>query len=257
MVRRDLVLANQTTGKVQRCILIDGTVRDAPVARLWVSSSYYTGDVDALCMSRPIYGIILGNIPCAREPSEPEKVWHSGFNNNRDKKVTETQRTEEGLLEASFSYSRMGDETLDTEDSVRLGKGNRTDQKFCIDIDSAQKHTSNARDPKLETEIKSVNADEGVGVDKISATEGPTVEDCCQSENEKIESDTGGIDKAVQSRGQELEDSKKLSALKVADNFKVNKDKFNSGERGGSVVECLIPEREVGGSKPTAAVLCP
>ena len=30
-----------------------------------------------------------------------------------------------------------------------------------------------------------------------------------------------------------------------------------SGERGGSVVECQTPEREVGGSIPTAAVLCP
>ena len=30
-----------------------------------------------------------------------------------------------------------------------------------------------------------------------------------------------------------------------------------AGERGGSVVECRTPEREVGGSKPTAAVLCP
>ena len=29
------------------------------------------------------------------------------------------------------------------------------------------------------------------------------------------------------------------------------------GERGGSVVECRTPEREAGGSKPTAAVLCP
>ena len=29
------------------------------------------------------------------------------------------------------------------------------------------------------------------------------------------------------------------------------------GERDGSVVECRTPEREVGGSKPTAAVLCP
>ena len=29
------------------------------------------------------------------------------------------------------------------------------------------------------------------------------------------------------------------------------------GERGGSVVECRTPEREVGESKPTAAVLCP
>ena len=29
------------------------------------------------------------------------------------------------------------------------------------------------------------------------------------------------------------------------------------GERGGSVVECRTPEQEVGGSKRTAAVLCP
>ena len=32
---------------------------------------------------------------------------------------------------------------------------------------------------------------------------------------------------------------------------------FSKGERGGSVVECRTPEREVGGSIPTAAVLCP
>ena len=33
--------------------------------------------------------------------------------------------------------------------------------------------------------------------------------------------------------------------------------KIHTGERGGSVVECRTPEREVGGSKPTPAVLCP
>ena len=32
---------------------------------------------------------------------------------------------------------------------------------------------------------------------------------------------------------------------------------FPSGERGGSVVECRTPEREVLGSRPTVAVLCP
>ena len=32
---------------------------------------------------------------------------------------------------------------------------------------------------------------------------------------------------------------------------------FIWGERGGSVVECRTPEREVRGSRPTAAVLCP
>ena len=32
---------------------------------------------------------------------------------------------------------------------------------------------------------------------------------------------------------------------------------LSQGERGGSVVECRTPEREVRGSKPTATVLCP
>ena len=31
----------------------------------------------------------------------------------------------------------------------------------------------------------------------------------------------------------------------------------SQGERGGSVVECRTPEREVRGSRPTSAVLCP
>ena len=34
-------------------------------------------------------------------------------------------------------------------------------------------------------------------------------------------------------------------------------DLLSQGERGGSVVECRTPEREVRGSRPTAAVLCP
>ena len=32
---------------------------------------------------------------------------------------------------------------------------------------------------------------------------------------------------------------------------------FRTGERGGSVVECRTPEREVRGSRPTSAMLCP
>ena len=37
----------------------------------------------------------------------------------------------------------------------------------------------------------------------------------------------------------------------------VHRSIMDVGERGGSVVECRTPEREVRGSKPTAAVLCP
>ena len=42
--------------------------------------------------------------------------------------------------------------------------------------------------------------------------------------------------------------------------FRIRYEKYpvpDMGERGGSVVECRTPEREVRGSRPTAAVLCP
>ena len=37
----------------------------------------------------------------------------------------------------------------------------------------------------------------------------------------------------------------------------LGKNSMSPGERGGSVVECRTPEREVRGSRPTSAVLCP
>ena len=40
-------------------------------------------------------------------------------------------------------------------------------------------------------------------------------------------------------------------------NFTSSSLYLSQGERGGSVVECRTPEREVRGSRPTAAVLCP
>ena len=43
---------------------------------------------------------------------------------------------------------------------------------------------------------------------------------------------------------------------KTAIYFKFNHH-LHIGERGGSVVECRTPEREVRGSRPTSAVLCP
>ena len=43
----------------------------------------------------------------------------------------------------------------------------------------------------------------------------------------------------------------------LADSCQETNDRTSAGERGGSVVECRTPEREVRGSRPTAAVLCP
>ena len=49
----------------------------------------------------------------------------------------------------------------------------------------------------------------------------------------------------------------KCDILKLMHQSVVTILQLKTGERGGSVVECRTPEREVGGSIPTAAVLCP
>ena len=50
---------------------------------------------------------------------------------------------------------------------------------------------------------------------------------------------------------------KVLNVMLLGINTKVKHVHQRKGERGGSVVECRTPEREVRGSRPTAAVLCP
>ncbi len=40
-------------------VLIDGTVRRFPTAAIHVDTPYYTGDVEAMCMERPIYDLII------------------------------------------------------------------------------------------------------------------------------------------------------------------------------------------------------
>ena len=78
VVRQELVKDEQLTGRIQRCILIDGTVRCAPVAEILVDSPYFKGRIEALCMSKPNYDLILGNIPGVREPNNPDVNWDMG-----------------------------------------------------------------------------------------------------------------------------------------------------------------------------------
>jgi hypothetical protein len=47
----------QFTGKSQKCILIDGSVKEFPLAVTVVDTPFYIGDVEALCMENPVYDL--------------------------------------------------------------------------------------------------------------------------------------------------------------------------------------------------------
>ena len=62
VVRRNLIQDSQLTGEKEMCVLIDGTVRHFPVARIHVETPFFSGSTTALCMNDPVYDLIIGNI---------------------------------------------------------------------------------------------------------------------------------------------------------------------------------------------------
>lgn len=72
VVKQDLVPAEQLTGETEICVLIDGTVRKTPVAKVYIETPYLTGEVRAVCMTNPLYDLIIGNVPNVSETSTVE-----------------------------------------------------------------------------------------------------------------------------------------------------------------------------------------
>ena len=56
-------------------MLIDNTVRKVPVALITVDTPYFKGEVEAQCLPDAIYDLIIGNIPGARSPEDPDPNW--------------------------------------------------------------------------------------------------------------------------------------------------------------------------------------
>ena len=54
VVRCSLVKETEMTGKHQSCVMIDGTIRKFPLAKVQVSSPYYSGKVEALCRNASV-----------------------------------------------------------------------------------------------------------------------------------------------------------------------------------------------------------
>jgi len=69
VVRRALVPDDKLTGRVERCILIDGTVQYTPGAKIYVQTPFFSGLTTAICMENPIYDLVIGNVPGARDVS--------------------------------------------------------------------------------------------------------------------------------------------------------------------------------------------
>ncbi|PIK47158.1 hypothetical protein BSL78_15966 [Apostichopus japonicus] len=90
VVRRKFVDESKFTGENRRCVLLDGTIRDVPVARVLLDSPFYVGEVEALVMNSPIYDVILGNIEGVRGSIDPNPKWQPSSRLQAEESLSES-----------------------------------------------------------------------------------------------------------------------------------------------------------------------
>ena len=62
VVKSNLVKPEQFTEKVYLCVLIDGTVKKVPIAKIHIDTPFYIGGTEAMVMESSIYPLVIGNI---------------------------------------------------------------------------------------------------------------------------------------------------------------------------------------------------
>ena len=75
VVKAQFVEKEQYLGKDGYMMMMDKTIRKAPLARIMVDTPFYKGDIQALCLPDSIYDLIIGNIPLARPADKPDPMW--------------------------------------------------------------------------------------------------------------------------------------------------------------------------------------
>ena len=75
IVKKALVKEQQLTGAVGYIMTIDRRALKVPIAVIGIDTPYFAGKTEAMCMSDPIFELIVGNIPGARAANDENKEW--------------------------------------------------------------------------------------------------------------------------------------------------------------------------------------
>ena len=63
IVCKDLVPESAYTGRSQTMVMVEYSSRVVPEVKVSIDTPYYKGEVLALCVEKPLVGLIIGNIP--------------------------------------------------------------------------------------------------------------------------------------------------------------------------------------------------
>ena len=72
VVRDGLVDKDSFVDGQQECKMADGSVIKTALAKVYIDSPYFVGEVIAWCMQYSLYDVIIGNVEGARDPIDPD-----------------------------------------------------------------------------------------------------------------------------------------------------------------------------------------
>ena len=75
IIGRRMCSEDSFTGETKTCVMINGDTFTAPVVNIMVDTPYFTGRFNALSVEKPVYDIVAGNIPGARDANDPDINW--------------------------------------------------------------------------------------------------------------------------------------------------------------------------------------
>ena len=91
IIRRSMCSEDSFTGETRTCVMINGDTFTAPVVNIMVDTPYFIGWLNALSVEKPVYDIVVGNIPGARDANDPDVNWRPDVDTSDDIHVVRTE----------------------------------------------------------------------------------------------------------------------------------------------------------------------
>ena len=66
-----MVKEDDFTGSMGYVMVIDRTLKEAPIAEIKVDTPYYIRETQAICLRDPLFDLVIGKISGARNPDDP------------------------------------------------------------------------------------------------------------------------------------------------------------------------------------------
>ena len=93
IIRRSMCSEDSFTGGTRTCVMINGDTFTTPVVNIMVDTPYFIGRLNALSVKKPVYDIVVGNIPGARDASDPDINWRPNVDTSDDMHNVSTEET--------------------------------------------------------------------------------------------------------------------------------------------------------------------